>query len=138
MPYQIVELPSENVESIGATTHHISEELKGLRPGESVLGYLGPTPPGMVKDVVQEEVLNPKAKQQKKELHDFLVGHLTPPVLSQSHNNPGADRQRFLRKFNKMPFVELRRFWSGKLPREEDITEEFLADLQAKFEDISP
>lgn len=134
MSLKVKEVIEKNAESIGKTRMQMNKDVKTLVPEVGVvMGVIGE-----IKEELELEVerLDGDEKAQKKKLFDFLTKYIEPPMLSELHPNPAKDRISFVKKMNGQTLGELRRFWASKIP--EEPTPEQVAEIQRRFEDISP
>ncbi len=123
-------------EPLTSTRKQMVDNLKGLTPGKPVLGVIGdkslepePEPEG--------EQLTDKEKERKRELIVFLLKYLDPPEMGTKFK-PEQTRLILRKKVEKQTLRELRRFWSGKIPSDENITDEDKDKLRRKWTDLSP
>ena len=131
---KVIGVNEKNAESIGKTRMAMNKEVKTLVPERGVIvGVIGDV---KVEPEPEVERLDVSEKKQRRELIDFLTKYIDPPMLSEMHPNPAKDRISFVKKMNGQTLGELRRFWGGKIPVEP--TPEQLAELQRRFDDISP
>lgn len=136
MPNQVISINEDNAESVNKTRMTVNKELKGLRPGKAVLGYVGEIPNTLKPEETANESLNDKEKEYRKRLQEFILKNVEPPILSENRPNPAKDRVSFVKKVERQTLGELRRFWKGKIP--ESPTEEDVSELNRKWTDLSP
>ena len=123
-------------ESIAQTRKQMIDALKGIQPGQPVLGAIGrnltidePAP------VIEN--LTPEERKFKKELVTFLAAVLPVPDLGAKFK-PEQARGILRKKLERQTLGELRRFWKGKIPAIDDIDADRLEKLVLTWEDLSP
>jgi hypothetical protein len=113
----------------------MAKDMKGLLPGQSALGFIGKGP--AVAEEEERPEYTPEEINERQGIRNLLKKYITPPALGSKF----TERQsliRFNRKVDTQSLADLRRFWDGPIPENGNITIEEQAELQRRWDELSP